>query len=116
MARRRSQLRRAVSVLRLVCRDPRVPRHVKLLAGGLLVYAVSPIDLIPDFIPVVGHLDDVVLIPLGLYLIGRMIPGEVLEDCGEGRPAGSQSGGPRRQVCPDEVDRPVTGAAEAKER
>jgi len=68
-------------VLALAVGDPRVPRHVKVVAGAVLAYALSPIDLIPDFIPVVGHLDDLVLVPLGVLLVRRMIPREVLEDC-----------------------------------
>lgn len=64
-------------VLYLARRDPRIPWYAKAL--GLLVvgYALSPIDLIPDFIPVIGYLDDLILVPLGIALVVRMIPGEV---------------------------------------
>jgi len=80
--------------LYLACRDPRVPWYAKAFAAGLVGYVFSPIDLIPDFIPVLGYLDDLVIVPLGLSLALRMIPGPVLEECrqkarerlGQGRP------------------------------
>lgn len=59
-------LKREVIVLWLAARDPRVPLGAKLLAGGVAAYALSPIDLIPDFIPVLGLLDDLLLVPLGI--------------------------------------------------
>lgn len=62
-------------------RDPRTPRHAKLLAGLTVGLAVSPIDPIPDFIPVLGYADDVVLVPTGAYLSRRAIPDDVLDDC-----------------------------------
>lgn len=70
-----------IHALWLAYRDPRVPWYAKALAACVLVYAMSPIDLIPDFIPVVGHLDDLVLIPAGLYLVFRLVPKQVLEEC-----------------------------------
>lgn len=63
----------------LAARDPRTPWYAKALAGVVAAYALSPIDLIPDFIPVLGYLDDVVLVPLGLLLAIRLIPVEVME-------------------------------------
>lgn len=71
-------LRRDIGVVYLAARDPRVPRHAKLVAAAVAAYALSPIDLIPDFVPVIGHLDDVVIVPLGLWLALRLIPPEVL--------------------------------------
>jgi len=62
-------------------RDPRTPWYAKLMAAAVVAYAVSPIDLIPDFIPVLGYLDDLLLLPLGIALAIRMIPAEVMEDC-----------------------------------
>jgi uncharacterized membrane protein YkvA (DUF1232 family) len=59
-------------------RDDRTPRHAKLLAAAVVAYAVSPVDLIPDFIPVLGLLDDLVLVPLGVAAVLRMIPDEVM--------------------------------------
>ncbi len=70
-----SLLKREVIVLWLAARDPRVPLHTKLLAGLVAAYALSPIDLIPDFIPVIGLLDDLLLVPLGIWLALRLIPG-----------------------------------------
>ena len=67
--------------LYLAVRDTRVPWYAKLLAAGIVAYALSPIDLIPDFIPILGYLDDLILIPLGIALVLRMIPPSVMEDC-----------------------------------
>lgn len=75
------RLKQEVGALYLACRDPRVPWYAKLLAAGVVTYAFSPVDLIPDFIPVLGHLDDLVLIPLGVLLVRRMIPEDVMTDC-----------------------------------
>jgi uncharacterized membrane protein YkvA (DUF1232 family) len=65
----------------LASRDPRVPWQAKALIGGLVAYALSPIDLIPDFIPILGQLDDLVILPLGAMIARRMIPNEVLAEC-----------------------------------
>jgi uncharacterized membrane protein YkvA (DUF1232 family) len=65
---------RDVHALYLASRDPRVPWHAKALAICVAAYALSPIDLIPDFVPVLGYLDDVVIVPLGSMLAVRMIP------------------------------------------
>lgn len=73
-------VRRDVHALCLAGRDPRVPWHVKLLALAVAAYALSPIDLIPDFIPVLGYLDDVILLPLGILLVIRLIPPEILAE------------------------------------
>lgn len=62
----------------LAVRDPGTPWYAKLLALAVLGYASSPIDLIPDFIPVLGYLDDLILVPLGIWLVVRMIPAEVM--------------------------------------
>ena len=75
------RLQRDVHALGLACRDPRVPWYAKVLAVCVVAYALSPIDLIPDFIPVIGYLDDVVLVPLGIALVLRMVPAEVMTDC-----------------------------------
>jgi uncharacterized membrane protein YkvA (DUF1232 family) len=61
-------------------RDPRTPWPVRLLALAVAAYALSPIDLIPDFIPVLGYLDDLILIPLGVTLVVRWVPAEVMVD------------------------------------
>lgn len=64
----------------LAARDPRVPLPAKLLAGAVAAYALSPIDLIPDFIPVLGLVDDLLIVPLGIWLSVRMIPVAVMAD------------------------------------
>ena len=74
-------LKREVYALYFACRDPRVPWYAKALAGIVVAYAFSPIDLIPDFIPVLGYLDDLVLVPLGVLAVRRMIPPAVLAEC-----------------------------------
>ena len=74
------RLRVEVHAAWLAARDPRTSWPVRLFGLLLTAYAFSPLDLIPDFIPVLGLLDDVVLIPLGLWLFVRMIPAEVLDD------------------------------------
>jgi uncharacterized membrane protein YkvA (DUF1232 family) len=70
-----------VYALYLACRDPRVPWYAKALAAGVVAYAFSPIDLIPDPIPVLGYLDDLVLLPLGVLAARCMIPPPVLAEC-----------------------------------
>lgn len=65
----------------LAYRDPRVPWHARVFAACVVGYAFSPIDLIPDFIPVLGYLDDLLLVPLGITLVIRMIPPEVMAEC-----------------------------------
>jgi uncharacterized membrane protein YkvA (DUF1232 family) len=75
-----AELRAQVVTLWFCRRDPRTPLAAKILAGVVVAYAFSPIDLIPDFIPVVGYLDDLILVPLGIYLTIRLIPPEVLAD------------------------------------
>lgn len=75
--------RRQTLVVYHVARDPRTPRTARLLALLVAAYALSPIDLIPDFIPVLGLLDDLILIPLGLALVVRMVPAEVLASARE---------------------------------
>ena len=62
-------------------RDPRTPLYAKLFAACVVAYAFSPIDLIPDFIPVLGYLDDVIIVPLGIVLALRMIPADVMAEC-----------------------------------
>ncbi len=74
-------IKRDTLALYFACRDPRTPWYVKLFAGGVVAYALSPIDLIPDFVPVLGYLDDLILVPFGIALAVKMIPGPVLVDC-----------------------------------
>jgi uncharacterized membrane protein YkvA (DUF1232 family) len=74
-------LKRDIMAIYIACRRPDMPWHVKLLAAVIIGYALSPIDLIPDFIPVLGYLDDLILLPLGIGLMIKLIPNEVLEEC-----------------------------------
>ncbi|MCX5818977.1 MAG: YkvA family protein [Deltaproteobacteria bacterium] len=74
-------LKRETFTLYLVCRHPRVPWYAKFLALIVVGYALSPIDLIPDFIPILGYLDDLILIPLGIMLVIRLIPADVVAEC-----------------------------------
>jgi uncharacterized membrane protein YkvA (DUF1232 family) len=71
-------LKRETVALYYAARDPRTPWFAKLLAGLVVAYAVSPIDLIPDFVPVLGYLDDVIVLPLGIWLALRLIPESVM--------------------------------------
>lgn len=76
-------LKREVYALYFACRDPRVPWYAKALAVVIVGYAFSPIDLIPDFIPILGYLDDLVLIPLGVMAVRALVPAPVLDECRE---------------------------------
>ena len=78
---RAKHLTRDIYALSLAYRDPRVPWYAKVLAACVVGYAFSPIDLIPDPIPVLGYLDDLILLPLGIALVIRLIPPEVLDEC-----------------------------------
>jgi uncharacterized membrane protein YkvA (DUF1232 family) len=69
--------------LYLAYRDPRTPWHAKLLAALVVGYAFSPIDLVPDAIPILGYLDDLLLVPLGIALVLRMVPAVVMDECRE---------------------------------
>lgn len=73
-----SRLKRDVHAIYLASRDPRVPWYAKALAVTVAGYALSPIDLIPDFIPVLGYLDELILLPLGIWLVVTLIPDEVM--------------------------------------
>jgi len=76
-----SRLKQETFALYLAARHPRTRWPVRLLIAGLVAYALSPIDLIPDFIPVLGYLDDLILLPLGFALAIRLIPTAVLAEC-----------------------------------
>ncbi|MET3941533.1 uncharacterized membrane protein YkvA (DUF1232 family) [Paenibacillus sp. PvP094] len=75
------EIKRNVFVLYLAYKDPRVSWYAKLFAVGVVAYAFSPIDLIPDFIPVLGYLDDLIIVPLGITIALKLIPQEVIRDC-----------------------------------
>src|SRR4051812_21650877 len=73
-------IKRDVVALWIAARDPRVPWYAKALAGAVAAYALSPIDLIPDFIPVLGYLDDLVIVPAGILLTVRLIPASLMAE------------------------------------
>jgi uncharacterized membrane protein YkvA (DUF1232 family) len=78
---RAKQLRGETYALYLAFRDPRVPWYAKVFVGVVVAYAFSPIDLIPDFVPVVGYLDDLLLVPAGIALALKMVPNAVMDEC-----------------------------------
>ncbi|RWF57781.1 MAG: DUF1232 domain-containing protein [Mesorhizobium sp.] len=73
-------IKRDVVALWIAARDPRVPWYAKVAAGAVAAYALSPIDLIPDFIPVLGYLDEVIVLPLGILLVVKLIPAPLMEE------------------------------------
>jgi len=75
------RLIRDVHAVYLAAYDPRVPWYAKILAAAVAGYALSPIDLIPDFIPVLGYADDLIIVPLGIRLVVSLIPNEVMAEC-----------------------------------
>ena len=74
------QIKRDAVAVWIAARYPRVPWYVKVLAGAVAAYALSPIDLIPDFIPVLGYLDDAIIVPVGLLLTVRLIPNGLMDE------------------------------------
>ena len=90
-------IKRDVHALYLASRDPRVPWYAKAMAVVVAGYALSPVDLIPDFIPVLGYLDDVIIVPLGILLVVRLIPPEIMAE--------------HRELAASAQDRPVTRTA-----
>lgn len=98
LKKRARRLKAELHALVLAYRDPRVPWYARVFAAGVVAYAISPIDLIPDFIPVLGYLDDLILVPLGIVLALRMIPAEVMADCRERAKEISREGRPTNWV------------------
>src|SRR5262245_44346939 len=80
MKQRARALKAEVYALYLAYRDPRVPLYARIFAACVVAYAFSPIDLIPDFVPVLGYLDDLILVPLGITLAIRMIPAPIMAE------------------------------------
>lgn len=73
-------IKRDVVALWIAARDPRVPWYAKATAGAVAAYALSPIDLIPDFIPILGYLDDLLIVPLGIMLAVRLVPADLMQE------------------------------------
>jgi len=92
---RARQLETETYAVYLACRDPRVPWYARALAGAVAAYALSPIDLIPDAIPILGYLDDLVLVPAGIALVLRLIPADVMAGCRAAAQAGLEGRKPR---------------------
>jgi len=92
-------VKRDIHAIYLCSRDPRVPWHAKALAIFVAAYALSPIDLIPDFVPVLGYLDDVILVPAGIWLVVRLIPAHIMAE--------------HRELAAAAHDRPVSRTAAA---
>lgn len=92
------QLKRETYAIYFACKDPRVPWYVRVFAGAVVAYAFSPIDLIPDAIPILGYLDDLVLVPLGIILVLKMIPPAVVAECRERAEAAVAEGKPRNWI------------------
>lgn len=72
--------KRDVVALWIAARDPRVPWYAKAVAGAVAAYALSPIDLVPDFVPVLGYLDDLIIVPAGIFLAIRLIPADLMAE------------------------------------
>src|SRR6185437_14547777 len=98
LKQRARRLKAELHALVLAYRDPRVPWYARAFAAGVVAYAISPIDLIPDFIPIIGYLDDLILVPLGIVLSLRMIPPEVLAECRERAKELSREGRPTNWI------------------
>ena len=91
------EIERDVVALYLAARDPRTPWYAKAVALAVAAYALSPIDLIPDFIPVLGYLDDLIIVPLGIFIAVRLIPAEILDE--------------HREAAATHIERPVSRVA-----
>jgi uncharacterized membrane protein YkvA (DUF1232 family) len=94
----RRSLGAEVRATALALRHPRTPWYAKALAAVVVTYALSPIDLVPDFVPVLGQLDDLVLVPLGVALVWRLVPPAVREECRAQQAGVEVGGGWRRMV------------------
>lgn len=92
------KLKKETYAIYLACKDPRVPWYARLLAGCIVAYAFSPIDLIPDFIPIIGYLDDLIIVPLVIWLVLKMIPAAVLNECREKAEAAMSGGKPTSKI------------------
>lgn len=86
-------IKRDAVALWIAARDPRVPWYVKAAAAAVAAYALSPIDLIPDFVPMLGYLDDIIILPLGIWLVVRLVPDELMTEFR--KQAARQDGKPR---------------------
>jgi uncharacterized membrane protein YkvA (DUF1232 family) len=74
------KIKRDVVALWIAARDPRVPWYAKATAGAVAAYALSPVDLIPDFIPIIGYLDDLLIVPVGIMLAVKLVPDDLMRE------------------------------------
>ena len=74
------KIKRDVVALWIAARDPRVPWYAKATAGAVAAYALSPVDLIPDFIPIIGYLDDLLIVPVGIMLAVKLVPADLMRE------------------------------------
>jgi len=95
---RARQLKQEAYAMYLALRDPRVPWYARLVAACVVGYAFSPIDLIPDFVPVLGYLDDLIIVPLGIALALKMMPADVMAECRARSQAAMAEGKPVNRV------------------
>jgi uncharacterized membrane protein YkvA (DUF1232 family) len=98
LRQRARQLKSETYAVYLASRDPRVPWYAKVVVACVLGYALSPIDLIPDFIPVLGYVDDLILVPAGIALAIRLIPPGVMAECRSRAEAAMQKGKPKNWI------------------
>ncbi|MEE3954512.1 YkvA family protein [Peribacillus frigoritolerans] len=91
-------LKRHIFILYFACKDERVPWHAKVFTACVVAYAFSPIDIIPDFIPILGYLDDVILVPIGIMIALKMIPKSVLTDCEDKAEEMMKNGKPKNWI------------------
>jgi len=98
LKKRARHLKAETFALYFAARDPRTPWYAKLLVAGIVAYAFSPIDLIPDFVPVLGYLDDLILVPMGIALAIKLIPHSVLADCRAQAQEALQNGKPKSYI------------------
>ena len=98
LKQRAYQLKTETFTLYLAARDRRTPWYAKLLVAGIVAYALSPIDLIPDFVPIFGYLDDLILIPIGIAFAIKLIPDSVLAECRARAHEATQNGKPVSRV------------------
>ncbi len=98
LKRRAGNLKVETFALYLAARDSRTPWYAKVLIAGIVAYAFSPVDLIPDFLPVIGFLDDLILIPIGIALVIKLVPHSVLAECRARARESIQTGHPVNRV------------------
>ncbi|RFU60455.1 YkvA family protein [Peribacillus glennii] len=91
-------LKKQLYILYFAYKDGRVPWYTKLFTACVVAYAFSPVDLIPDFIPVLGYVDDIIIVPLGIMIALRLIPENVIRDCSEKASELMKNGKPKNWI------------------